>query len=364
MSGEYFTFGVRIRQRGLRDPRAIAFVRALRKHPYARYRRAVSRDGFEGIEFDIQPELPQRPCFDIQDTERVCVVFGEQLHGAPGVYAMRRDFSTEVPDLNVTKPDEPRSLCLFADDYREIESALTNEILLDRIASWLARAAVDQLRLPGQALEPLLISYDRVIFDRAIFERLPEREFVAVWEITKKPHHVYYCASRSFDAEDLPEGPCFMAVPMVAQPSDGRSIHYMPTNLDDLHQLLANVGLDIVAELQERTRALCAEASRASLLRYAWLLIVRLPKQLPHTGALESEHWAFFVHEEIGKLGANLGVFEKYDNDFLPLVLRPRYIVGYNLFNFIRASAVVNRQSMPDFFAFRSRSHFAIAVAN
>ena len=122
MEDSYYKYGETIEIENLTNQRAIEFTKAVQKHNYANVRKAVRVDKLEGVEFDVYPEIPQHPSSDIKKAERICVVFPENSNKQPNVLALRKDFPVDLQHLNLTSPDEPKSLCLFEQDYREIKA--------------------------------------------------------------------------------------------------------------------------------------------------------------------------------------------------------------------------------------------------
>ncbi len=124
----------------------------------------------EAIVLELTVELPQSPPVPIHRTERIAVVFSSDPIVPPEFLALRKDFP-ETLHQNLVGKGNPKSLCLFEEAYYDVKSRLTPKILLYRIGDWLARAAVGELHLSDQPIEPLLLTDSRIFFDPKLFER-------------------------------------------------------------------------------------------------------------------------------------------------------------------------------------------------
>ena len=64
-------------------------------------------------------EIPDEPVFDIHDEEEIAIICHPEDVNIPEVYALRKDFPTELPHSNAKPYAHPVSLCVsevaFAD---------------------------------------------------------------------------------------------------------------------------------------------------------------------------------------------------------------------------------------------------------
>jgi len=135
-----------------------ALVQAVVKYPFATVVEVSRVREREAGVVDFEAEIPQDPPVPIRSRERLAILVAADKNATPLVCALRKDFP-EVPHLNATAEGEPRQLCIFGEDYAEIGPYLTPRLLLDRIADWLARAAIEELHLNNQPLEPFMLSH-------------------------------------------------------------------------------------------------------------------------------------------------------------------------------------------------------------
>ncbi|MEJ1979032.1 MAG: hypothetical protein WDN49_25825 [Acetobacteraceae bacterium] len=107
---------------------------------------------------DLEVELGQRKLSnDIRAVERVGIAFVGQS-SLPSVYPLRDDFPSDVPHLNLTWGNEPRSLCLFEMAMEEALRLATPFVLIERVRFWMRETAYGKLHGDDQPLDPLIMS--------------------------------------------------------------------------------------------------------------------------------------------------------------------------------------------------------------
>ena len=180
---EFYPWGEPVSQDKLTIPRAHSLAGAITEFPFTTLLEARRKDEYEGLLVEFQVELPQHPPVPIHSRERVVIAFSPDEDEPPKVYALRKDFP-ETPHQNLTPLGEPKGLCLFEEEYRDIKPQLTPQMLLQQIADWFRRAAVEKLHLSDQPLEPLLLSLGRIIFDPDIFEIDEQKQALIVVSAT------------------------------------------------------------------------------------------------------------------------------------------------------------------------------------
>ena len=248
---------------------------------------------------------------------------------------LRKDFP-EVLHLNATVEGEPRQLCIFGEDYAEIGPYLTPRLLLDRIADWLARAAVEELHLPDQPLEPFLLSADQIIFDKEIFEADADQQpLITVIQFSERP--LVYRAVR-LPAEPSPakkpSASLHLVLPLSCPP--WHSPAYSPASPEppEFIEVFRVAGLDIEGEARKLLKRLY-DLKKFEEFRKCYLLpIIRLPKTRTEHGPVETTEWwacliAVHIEELVvklglgnwaeGKLGILIGQHQSSDLDKIPV---------------------------------------------
>lgn len=323
MTSDFYSWGEAIPASRIHEFEAHPFVVAAKRHKDSTVVELRCSGSSLGVVIDLSTELPQRPAADIRDPERICVVFHEDASRAPDVLALRKDFPSGLSHLNLTGIDEPLSLCLFEQSYRDLRYTLTPTQFLLRIFSWFTRAALEQGHLPDQLLEPFLFGDGKVIYNPRIFDTLPETKLFGIAGLGDAQDRCYKLVDLSICNQRYPQNG-YLAIAVSGKPWHARTINHRPDTLAELVDLLKSVDIDLLDVLRTNIRQLQARADyNAILMQYRWLLLLRLPKTRTADGPVESfENFTFAILEQIGPLGQKLGVLEKYEDRWI-IVLNP-----------------------------------------
>lgn len=304
----------------LRLPRAKAFAQALRAGAaYARFVecRCSAEPETETVIFEVEPETPQRPIHDIRSIERVAITFEATDLEMPEVQALRSDFPL-VPHLNLKVEEFPRSLCLYDEPWRELQLRWTPAELIDRLREWLAKTARNELHADDQPLEPLLLGSPwTIVVPKGLLHRDEMTDVPAPFQIIK----VDSGAGRStliatvFEhLEDDGSGERaseFVATTFTAKPQPHGIIRKQPTNLDELVELLAPAGINLLHDLRSRLQSWQRERVIQNIHKTRLVLVIDLPKVRTVGGNVEdTETWAFIVVQPIAELGEQIGVWK------------------------------------------------------
>ena len=114
--------GSAIRGEQLKLARAQAIYRAAKAHPYTDDILCfVNSKGDEIIRMRMTHlEIPDEPVNAIKDEEEVAVICHPEDVNIPEVYALRRDFPTELPHSNAKPFARPVSLCVADVTFTDI----------------------------------------------------------------------------------------------------------------------------------------------------------------------------------------------------------------------------------------------------
>jgi hypothetical protein len=283
------------------------------------------RDGeFEILVIDIETEVPQRPVYDIRGVERLGFRFRILSAEIPRVFAIRADFP-QVPHLNIAASlDEPKSLCLFEEPYRDLKSRLTAPLLLERARDWLRLTARGQLHGTDQPLEPLLTGVGgHLIVPHAIVTPLAVGDVPAALSITSRGRRrgqLVLVAERATKQSVADSGDPFAALVFQAKPRTHGLIVSRPRTLASLNEYLTSGGDRLLEFLRPAVAALYENhAARAARL----VLVVVIPKTRSSGGEVEeTDVLAFASVTTLRDVGISLGVFLKHEGD-LTLVMVP-----------------------------------------
>ena len=147
--------GSAIRGEQLKLARAQAIYRAAKAHPYTDDILCfVNSKGDEIIRMRMTHlEIPDEPVNAIKDEEEVAVICHPEDVNIPEVYALRRDFPTELPHSNAKPFARPVSLCVADVTFTDIRPLFNAHDFLNYIRRWLSLNSINQLHEADRPLE-------------------------------------------------------------------------------------------------------------------------------------------------------------------------------------------------------------------
>ncbi len=141
---------------------------AINKNEYAHLIKCKRDKSTDFITFQVDVELPQRPPVPINQIEDILIKVKDE-NDIPDVFALREDFP-ETIHQNLVSLGSPAWLCLYEDPWVDISDTITPELFIERIREWLKRAAINELHLHDQPLEPYLITKEKIIISEDILQ--------------------------------------------------------------------------------------------------------------------------------------------------------------------------------------------------
>jgi E2/UBC family protein A/ThiF family protein/JAB domain-containing protein similar to deubiquitination enzymes len=318
----YYNWGISITQDESICPELQGFLTAVKRNPFVHLIDIQKNDLGEAVIIEIRTELPQRPPVPIQRVERVAIVISQINDIPPTVLALRKNFP-ETLHQNLVKRGSPKSFCLFEEAYSEVRLRLTPEMFLQRIANWLARAAVEELHQDNQPIEPLLLTRNRIIFDPKIFDLQKEdKQEIVVFSYSEDP-----LLLRAVSVDNIPNDlkkKSFVLFPIDAPPWHLRVIEYSPENFEELAALLNRLQVDLESLVREFVRDLLQSSNSKSYLDKKVIMLLRLPKTRAQDGPVEGlpEFWSFWVSATVEELSIQLGIRAKQGKE-LGILLGP-----------------------------------------
>ena len=303
--------------------RELACFLAARLNVFAELKecRIAGQDGgyHEMVFVDVDVEVPQYPTHDIRHSEPVVVVFTPGDEDPPAVFALRPDFP-RVPHLNLLPAGFPPSLCLYDRPFNEVLIDWTAPKFVERIRQWLSQTANGTLHADDQPLEPLLYQSDPIA-DLIV----PEETFSAnssdapKWlsmQLVQRGPALFTAISQPLTGNGLPDALSCIGLVVSCHPQVHGVISHRPHTLEELHDLTADSGLNLIQILRAELRSWLenSEGESQRLLGVRLALIVRLPKMRASGGPTEViEVRAFMVAATVGEVGADIGVWELND---------------------------------------------------
>ena len=283
--------------------------------------RAVGQGGGyrEVVFVDVDVEVPQYPTHDIRHSEPLLVVFPTGDEDPPTVFALRPDFP-RVPHLNLLPAGFPPSLCLYDRPFNEVLIDWTAPKFVERIRQWLSQTANGTLHADDQPLEPLLFQSDPIA-DLIVPEETFSADFpdAPTWlsiQMVQRGPLLYRAISRPLSVTELPHDLSCTALVISCLPQVHGVISHRPNTLQELHDLTADSGLNLIQILREEFKRWLknSEGESERLLGVRLALIVRLPKMRALGGPTEVvEVRAFMVATTVGEIGADIEVWELND---------------------------------------------------
>ena len=149
------TKGSPIRGEHLKLARAKAIYKAAMGHPYAKDIQCyVSGKGDVIIRMCLTHlEIPDEPIYEIFDTEEVAVVCHPEDIDMPEVYALRKDFPTELPHSNAKPFARPVSLCVSDVAFADIRPQFNAYDFLNYVRRWFSLNSINELHEENRPLE-------------------------------------------------------------------------------------------------------------------------------------------------------------------------------------------------------------------
>ena len=311
--------------------RAVACFLAARLNAFAELKecRIGGQDGahHDIVFVDVDVEVPQVPTHDIRHSEPLAVVFPPGDENPPVVFALRPDFP-RVPHLNLLPAGFPPSLCLYDRPFNEVLIDWTAPKFVERIRQWLSQTANGTLHAGDQPLEPLLFQSDPIA-DLIVPEETFSADFpdAPAWlsvQMVPRGPLLFTAISQPLDVTELPNELSCIALVISCLPQVHGVINHRPETLQELHDLTADSGLNLIQVLREELRRWLRDSEGQSqrLLAVRLALIVRLPKmRAPGRPTEVIEVRAFMATATVGEIGADIGLWEM--NDGRPGLLIP-----------------------------------------
>ena len=149
------TNGSTIRGEHLKLFRAKAIYKAAIVHPYAKDVQCyVNGKGYAIIKMRLTHlEIPDEPVFDIRDEEEIAIICHPEDVDIPEVYALRKDFPTELPHSNAKPFARPVSLCVSDVAFADIRPLFNAHDFLNSIRRWFSLNSINKLHEVNRPLE-------------------------------------------------------------------------------------------------------------------------------------------------------------------------------------------------------------------
>lgn len=149
------TNGSLIRGEHLKLSRAKAIYKAATVHPYIKdvlcY---VNGKGDAVIKMRLTHlEIPDEPIYEINAEEEIAIICHPEDINIPEVYALRKNFPTELPHSNARSFARPVSLCVSDVAFADIRPQFNAHDFLNSIRRWFSLNSINKLHESNRPLE-------------------------------------------------------------------------------------------------------------------------------------------------------------------------------------------------------------------
>ena len=301
----------------LRFERSEQLVKAIQKNEYTCLISCEREDDIDFIKLQIEVELPQRPPVPINQIEDILIVIKNE-NDLPNVFAIRDDFP-ETIHQNASVCSHAW-LCLYEDPWIEISDGITPEMFIERIREWLERAAINELHLQDQPLEPYLITGEKIIIDEEFLHNGVPEGSVLLGALTGNLPQIVSVPIAEFEkikkVTKQDEGRAdYLGFVIKGKPTYTRIISRFPNNLFLLMRTLEKIDINLTKELINFIQNLNKQFTSISQFEnYRIAIFLTLPKCRAEGEEPENnEYWVFIIDSPIKELGKTFGILDSLD---------------------------------------------------
>ena len=285
------------------------------KNPYVELIGCARNAETDDIFIKVEVELPQHPPVPINQFENILIEVKSE-DDLPNVFALRGDFPVTIHQ-NAVEFGSPAWLCLYEDPWIDISDITTPEQFIERIREWLKRAAINELHLDDQPLEPFLVTTNKIIIDEGILHYgvpgghiLVGRMAGLVPKMISIPNSDLEKYRKATNQENKKVD--FLGLILRGLPSHTQIIPRLPTNLAQLAEILQKIGVGIEDELKKFVSNLQNHFGTIAVFRQKQIIIFLLLPKCRGEGEEpeKTEYWAFVIDLPIGDLGRAIGTLD------------------------------------------------------
>ncbi|WP_445358804.1 Mov34/MPN/PAD-1 family protein [Microbulbifer sp. ANSA005] len=264
--------------------------------------------------------------FEINNTagilrvELIAVVYTPNSNSHWEVRPLRRDFPVTIHQNHVLE-GEPRSLCLYIENWKSVERSWTPQSFLGRILWWLRSTAEGTIHEDDQPIEQLFFnSSTTILLPRDHFEKTENLEYHLVFT-SYQPNGSSRSTLRGqyVPASNIDEQKTSACIPisLILDPIENGPVEQYPTSLGRLQDMVTDRGADILEPLKSMIRKRVGstgltgqESSKAQFV----LVILGIPRC--RNGKVEkTELLGFAINTTLSKLGESLGTLFESPTD-------------------------------------------------
>ena len=269
----------------------------------------------QGVCLKFETERPQHCIHAIERFEPVVVIFHGDPELLPSVFPLRSNFPS-CPHMNLSGKGLPRTLCLYAEPPELVQLIWTPAKFIQRIHHWFTHTATGDLHGDDQPLEGLLGEADGLLVlpSSVNWAELTSEASTEFYRISPDEVKMPFLMMGNSEIKPKPEYPRYSALFVEANPHTHGVVDYKPSNLPELCDLLAPVGVDLLASLRQHLAKVFQNKGNPAAEAQHVVVIVRLPKTRTSSSSIERfDTYAFLVMEKAGQIGLALDVLRQQD---------------------------------------------------
>lgn len=299
----------------LHHPAAAALAALLRSDVYGGANLVSCRGG--NTEFpsaclllvDVEVALGQRKVVnEVRSVERMAFAY-VRADSLPSVCPLREDFPVDVPHLNLTARDEPRSLCLFEMPPEEALRLATPFVLIERVRFWLRETAHGRLHGDDQPLDPTFAkSWQPVVLPMA--DAVPGQCDLFYGRRASDHGGCPIFLEAAAETEGGKQSrPAISAIVVVTKPLPHARLRMAPLDVAELLEAFESMQVDLLADIQAALRMWPLKPRLKELISQQCLIIVRTPIERSPGNIGGEAIKAFLTNCTAGMLAEKLGAF-------------------------------------------------------
>lgn len=259
----------------------------------------------EIVSFSLQLELPQRPEYPFHDYEVISVLYSNG-ETAPAILVAREDFP-DTPHQSMVARGFPYQLCVDDRPWEDVKSNYTAEEILQRTASWFAKAAQGELHDARQPLDPTVFGNSfEIVFRLATEDENRKDRDLAVYRYDEEAKYLF--VEPRNPGKEHSTTASFNLIQCALNPTHMKRMRHAPANLNELAEMLHSGGCDLMSKLKDAVDAWQGFPDQTQVQNAPYCFLVTMPILHPKsgdTGAVSTI--AFITDKSAGEVAELLG---------------------------------------------------------
>lgn len=264
--------------------------------------------------------IPTRNKVDILYPERLGILVAAKELSIPQVFPLRGDFPS-VPHRNSPLPGFPPDLCLYFEPIRAVLRTWTPAKFLKRIEWWMQGTANGTLHATDQPAERLFfLARHELVLPFDFHEGIKAGKMFSLGQGIARPDGsiTLSCHVTNTTERQNKNNIEFSFIHLQLSSVVNSIIEQSPFTLGGLHDLFMVKGVELQENLKQEIKPLVSNegVSTQTNSKYT-VLLLSIPVMRANDGEVEFlESRAFFIGQNVFKLGELLGVFLQHEGTY------------------------------------------------